>query len=737
MVFDPQGNLYLTVGNNTVNPPSGTSNLDERPGMENSDDQRTAGNTNDLRGKILRIHPNDDGSYSIPEGNLFPKGTEKTKPEIYTMGHRNPWRPTIDSKTGYLYWGEVGPDASNDTEFGPRGYDEFNQAKKAGNFGWPYFIGDNKPYNDYDYNTKKAGPPFDHQKPVNNSPNNTGLSELPPAQKAMIWYPYGISDSFPILGSSGRSATGGPVYRRADFPHAKRPFPAYYEGKWFIVDFMRGWIMAVTLNENGDLRSMERFLLKESFGSAIDMDFSPDGDLYVLEYGTAWFRGNDNARLVRVEYNAGNRKPSVSIKADKTKGAIPMKVKLSSAGTIDYDRDSLKYEWKVTGAGTNRVFRQPNPLVSFDKAGKYKVTLTATDPSGATGTQSMEILAGNEPPVVNFDILQGNRTFYFPNDTLKYAVQVKDKEDGSLSNGKIKPQQVAVTIDYLPIGYDQVESSQSHRSADMKAFASTGQILMTQHDCKSCHVMDKKSVGPSYQQIAKKYKGNTQVIDKLAAKIINGGSGVWGEHAMSAHPQISKTDARYIVEYILSIGDAKVATSLPLKGSYTLDKSKDAKEKGSYVLRAAYRDRGTPQMPAIIGEQVHVLRYPVLDPEKADDKEGANLLMTPFKAFLMQGDFSYIAYRNIDLTGISNIAVTVSALGRIGALGGIIEMHLDSAAGKLAATSAEIPVKDKRETVALKTEGIGGRHDLYFVFRNDKANPNQPLMQVSSIEFKK
>ena len=61
MVFDPQGNLYLTVGNNTVNPPSGTSNLDERPDMENSDDQRTAGNTNDLRGKILRIHPEDDG----------------------------------------------------------------------------------------------------------------------------------------------------------------------------------------------------------------------------------------------------------------------------------------------------------------------------------------------------------------------------------------------------------------------------------------------------------------------------------------------------------------------------------------------------------------------------------------------------------------------------------------------------------------------------------------------------
>ncbi|MEY5045513.1 MAG: hypothetical protein RL713_738, partial [Bacteroidota bacterium] len=281
MVFDPQGNLLLTVGNNTVNPSSGTSNLDDRPGFENNDDQRAPGNTNDLRGKILRIHPEDDGSYSIPEGNLFPKGTPKTRPEIYTMGHRNPWRPTIDTKTGFLYWGEVGPDASNDTKRGPRGYDEFNQAKKAGNFGWPYFIGDNKPYVEFHHEDTSYGAPFDPKKPINKSRNNTGLTELPPAEPAMIWYPYALSDEFPLMGASGRSATGGPVYRKADFPNAKRPFPDYYEGKWLIVEFMRGWIMAVTMDENGNYKSMEKFAPEMNFGSAIDMDFGPDGDLYV------------------------------------------------------------------------------------------------------------------------------------------------------------------------------------------------------------------------------------------------------------------------------------------------------------------------------------------------------------------------------------------------------------------------------------------------------------------------
>ena len=57
MVFDKDENLFLTTGNNTGNPTAGTSGLDERPERSSWDDQRTAGNTNDLRGKILRIHP--------------------------------------------------------------------------------------------------------------------------------------------------------------------------------------------------------------------------------------------------------------------------------------------------------------------------------------------------------------------------------------------------------------------------------------------------------------------------------------------------------------------------------------------------------------------------------------------------------------------------------------------------------------------------------------------------------
>jgi len=194
IAFGPDNMLYLSTGDNStpfdkpgadfVN--DGYAPLNDVPGDEQYDARRSSGNTNDLRGKILRIKVQEDGSYTIPEGNLFPEGTPKTRPEIFTMGHRNPYRISVDKKKGYVYWGDVGPDARSDEmdTRGPMGYDEMNQAREAGNFGWPLFIGNNKPYHDYDYATGESGPAFDPLAPVNDSRNNTGLTNLPPAKGA-------------------------------------------------------------------------------------------------------------------------------------------------------------------------------------------------------------------------------------------------------------------------------------------------------------------------------------------------------------------------------------------------------------------------------------------------------------------------------------------------------------------------------------------------------------------------
>ncbi|CAN5327712.1 ThuA domain-containing protein [soil metagenome] len=613
LTFDSKGNLFLSTGDH-INPhgSNGFSPSDERPDREPFDAQMTSANTNDLRGKILRIRPEKNGSYTIPEGNLFPKGTTKTRPEIYTMGHRNPYRIAVDPKTGYPYWGEIGPDAAQDGENrGPAGLDEVGQARKAGNFGWPYFVGDNKAYNQYDFATGKSGAPYNPEKPVNNSVNNTGLNLLPPAQKAFIWYPYGESKEFPLLGAGGRSAMAGPVFYSEQFKTAERAFPDYNDGKLLIYEWMRGWIIAVTMDDEGNYVSMERFMTGHKFSNPVDLEFRPEGDLYMLEYGSGWFTQNDDARLVRIEYNSGNRNPVIRLASDKKGGAIPFTSHFTSEGTTDPDNDELKYVWTVSsenGGGT-RTFNEANPSVAFEKAGIYKVTLTVIDSKGASSSQTLEILAGNDQPVLSFNSSNSNQSFFFPNQPFEYEVKVSDKEDGSLENGNIKSEEVAISFDYLPEGYDLVAIAQGHRSADASAGSVKGLSLIEGSDCNACHSMDKKSVGPAYNEIAAKYKNEPKAAAQLASKVIGGGSGVWGEVPISAHPQLAETDALDMVNYILSLSEEKQAVaSLPVKGMYNMAIPDGDKGEGIYVVRAAYKDKGNNGIPPITAEKILTLR---------------------------------------------------------------------------------------------------------------------------------
>ena len=198
LAFAPDGTLFVATGDDTDPFASdGYAPIDERPGRASWDAQRTSGDPFDLRGKVLRIRPLPDGTAAIPDGNLFPTDGSAGRPEVYAMGVRNPFRLSVDPETGWLYWGDVGPDASaGSPAWGPRGYDEVNQARSAGFFGWPYCIADNQPYRDRDFATGAAGPPFDCAAVANDSPHAAGAPvALPPAQPAWAWYPYAPSPS--------------------------------------------------------------------------------------------------------------------------------------------------------------------------------------------------------------------------------------------------------------------------------------------------------------------------------------------------------------------------------------------------------------------------------------------------------------------------------------------------------------------------------------------------------------
>lgn len=429
--FDAQGNLYLSTGDDS-NPfaSDGYTPIDER-GIRNPayDAQRSAGNTDDLRGKILRIKVNADGTYSVPDGNLFPAGTAKTRPEIYAMGFRNPFRMSVDKPTGTVYVGDYGPDAGTaDPKRGPSGQVEFARVTKPGNYGWPYCTGDNDAYVDYDFATETPGTAFDCAAPRNTSPRNTGLTDLPAAQPA--WIPYD-GGSVPEFGTGSESPMAGPVYRYDAASTSQIKFPQAYDGNFFAGEFGRRWIKRIEQAADGTGRTINAFPWKGT--QVMDMAFGPDGALYVLDYGTGYFNGDENSALYRIENATGGHSPVAAAKADRTSGQAPLRAKFTASAT-DADGDALTYTWDF-GDGTTS--QQQNPAHTYRKNGTYTATVTAEDPGGRTGTASVYLTVGNTAPKVTLRLPGDGQLFTF-GDKVPFKVEVTDPEDRSVDCAEVK-----------------------------------------------------------------------------------------------------------------------------------------------------------------------------------------------------------------------------------------------------------------------------------------------------------
>lgn len=134
--------------------------------------------------------------------------------------------------------------------------------------------------------------------------------------------------------------------------------------------------MAVTMQEDGTLERMERFLPSLKLNNAIDMVFGPDGDLYLLEYGTNWFSQNSDARLVHLKYIAGNRQPVAMIEVDKQVGAAPLTVSFDGSGSIEYDGEPMALQGTYV----------PGLHIGKGEAGVYIFTASYSD-RGAPGAQ--------------------------------------------------------------------------------------------------------------------------------------------------------------------------------------------------------------------------------------------------------------------------------------------------------------------------------------------------------------
>ncbi len=434
--FDAAGNLYLSTGDDT-NPfeSGGYTPIDERtnrnPGY---DAQRSAANTNDLRGKVLRIKVNANGTYSIPTGNLFPVGTAGTRAEIYAMGLRNPFRFGVDKPTGALYLGEYGPDAGAASNArGPGGQVEFNRITSAGNYGWPYCTGSNtaaETYVDYAFPSGPSGNRFNCAAPVYNSPRNTGLTNLPAARPAWIKYD---GCSLAAFGCGSESPMGGVVYRFDAANPSSVKFPAALDGDLFAAEYGRRWIKTIDINADGSPGQINDFPWRGT--QIIDLAFGPDGALYVLDYGTGSYGGDANSALYRIEYNpAGNQAPTARVSANRTSGIAPLAVSFSSAGSTDPEGGALTYSWNFGDGNTSTA---ANPSHTFTGNGQRTVTLTVTDPGGRTSVAGVVVTVGNTAPTVTITTPITGSLFAFGN-TLPYTITVSDPEDATIDCGRVK-----------------------------------------------------------------------------------------------------------------------------------------------------------------------------------------------------------------------------------------------------------------------------------------------------------
>jgi len=428
--FDAQGNLYLSTGDDS-NPfeSDGFAPIDERTDRNPAfDAQRSSANTNDLRGKLLRIRVQDDGRYTIPEGNLFRPGTASTRPEIYAMGLRNPFRYAVDRRRGVVYLADYSPDSPEPNPArGPAGQGKWTIIREPGNYGWPYCATAELPYVDYDFESATSGESFDCAAPVNDSPRNTGLRELPRVVQPEVWYGATPSAEFPELDGPGVAPMAGPAYQYDASSTSQIKWPQYFDGVPIFYEWSRDALFEFRLDASGNLGRITRLLPELALANPIDVEFGPDGALYMLEYGDGYNAENPEAKLSRLDFVRGNRTPIPVVGPPISYAAAPpFSVQLTSEGTNDPDGDAITLSWDFDQDGVIDS-TEPNPTVTYERIGSFAPALHVVDAAGRKATAAARVVVGNTPPTVRFVEPVEGQPFAF-GQTLRFEIAVEDDQ---------------------------------------------------------------------------------------------------------------------------------------------------------------------------------------------------------------------------------------------------------------------------------------------------------------------
>jgi cytochrome c len=411
LAFDSNGDLWISTGNDASDYPNAYSESSEGGSSEAS-----SANLNDFRGGALRIHPDSSAKgYSIPKGNFSEywsawfkaKGNDslaadyanpaKVKPELYVKGTRNAYNIAVDTVKHWVAFGSIGTNVTSAIT------EAHYLLTRPAFVGYPYFAGGfgTEPGTGYYalwsgegasvFNTAHPGLTESNTGPVNNSKWNTGPKQLPPVTPGMHSY---------LRGTTGAAAITGSFYHYNGASSSTIKFPPHFDGVWTITDWVqndntakpagggfRGVKIFKVKPEGDGLLDSLKWFRNMGFSGPLDMQFGPDGALYVLNYGDAYFGTTPETKLARIEYTGSCLPTGLGDRLRKTGRARGA----AAAGSFVVDRDGV-YSITVTDP-RGRVLARHDAL-----QGRRAYAIRDLVPAGTSGGALMVTLSGSGEP---------------------------------------------------------------------------------------------------------------------------------------------------------------------------------------------------------------------------------------------------------------------------------------------------------------------------------------------------
>jgi glucose/arabinose dehydrogenase/PKD repeat protein len=381
---DPPGGVGATLA-----PPTAEG------GALRSQDVRTTSDPVSLDGAILRVDPATGAG--LPD-NPMASSSDPNARRIVAHGLRNPFRITTRPGTNEVWIGDVGWNSWEEIDrlASPTGSVE--------NFGWPCYEGDGR----------QAG--YD-------AANLNICENLYNAGTGAVVAPYFRYHHNDLVVPNDVCPKGGSSVAGTSFAFSSGgSYPAEYRGALFFADYTRRCIWAIPTGADGLPDISKRRTFVGGAAQPVDLQTGPGGDLFYVDLG---------GTIRRIRYFNQNQPPIAVADANPTSGAAPLTVSFNGTGSSDADGDALTYAWDLDGDGAFDDGAAASASFTYTQPGTYIATLRVTDPSGASGTDSVQISAGNTPPTAVIDSPAAGTTWKV-GDTINFSGHATDAQSGTL-----------------------------------------------------------------------------------------------------------------------------------------------------------------------------------------------------------------------------------------------------------------------------------------------------------------